>query len=54
MNASQAQSALKAKNLNISMNGTGIVTIQDYTAGELVPEGTVINVTFKPVLTDAH
>ena len=54
MNLSQATNALKAKNLNISVAGSGIVTTQDYTAGELVPEGTIISVNLKPTLTDAH
>ncbi len=54
MNLSQAKNALKSKNLNISVTGSGIVTTQDYTAGELVQEGTIINVTLKPTLTDAH
>ena len=54
MNLSQATNALKAKNLNISVTGSGVVTTQDYTAGELVQEGTIINVTLKPTLTDAH
>ena len=54
MNLSQATNALKSKNLNISVTGSGIVTTQDYAAGELVQEGTIINVTLKPTLTDAH
>ena len=54
MNLSQATNALKAKNLNISVTGSGIVTTQDYTAGELVQEGTIISVNLKPTLTDAH
>lgn len=54
MNLSQATSALKAKNLNISVTGSGIVKTQDYTAGELVPEGTIISVTLKQTLTNAH
>ena len=54
MNLSQATNALKAKNLNISVTGSGLVTSQDYTAGELVQEGTIISVTLKPTLTDAH
>ena len=54
MNLSQAVSALRAKNLNISVTGSGIVTTQDYTKDELVQEGTIINVTLKPTLTDAH
>ena len=54
MNLSQATNALREKNLNISVTGSGIVTTQDYTKDELVPEGTIINVTLKPTLTDAH
>ena len=54
MGVAQAASLLKSKNLNISYSGSGVVTTQDYAAGEQVPEGTVINVTLKPVLTDAH
>ena len=54
MNLSQATNALKAKNLNISVTGSGVVTTQDYTAGELVQEGTIISITLKPTLTDAH
>ena len=54
MNLSQATNTLKAKNLNISVTGSGIVKTQDYTAGELVPEGTIINVTLKQTLTNAH
>ena len=54
MNLSQATNALKAKNLNISVTGSGIVKTQDYTAGELVPEGTIISVTLKQTLTNAH
>ena len=54
MNLSQATNALKSKNLNISVTGSGIVKTQDYTAGELVPEGTIISVTLKQTLTNAH
>ena len=54
MNLSQAISALRAKNLNISVTGSGIVTTQDYAKDKLVQEGTIINVTLKPTLTDAH
>ena len=54
MNLSQATSALRSKNLNISVTGSGIVTTQDYVADELVQEGTIVNVTLKPTLTDAH
>ena len=54
MTVSQATSILRSKNLNISYYGSGIITTQDYAVNELVPEGTVINVNLKPVLTDAH
>lgn len=55
MNLSQATNALRSKNLNISVTGgSGTVTTQDYSKDELVPEGTIINVTLKPTLTDAH
>lgn len=54
MNASEATSALKAKNLNISIEGSGIVVTQDYSKGEQVEEGTAIRVTLKQTLTDAH
>lgn len=47
MNASQATSTLKEKNLNINIDGKGIVVLQDYMANEQVPEGTIINVTLK-------
>lgn len=54
MNASQATSTLKEKNLNIKIEGTGTVTSQDYAKDEQVPEGTIIKVTLKQTLTDAH
>lgn len=54
MSASQATSALKDKNLNININGSGVVTSQDYSKDTQVEEGTVITVTLKPNLTDAH
>ena len=54
MNASQAASTLKSKNLNISIEGSGIVITQDYSRGEQVEEGTAIRVTLKQTLTDAH
>lgn len=54
MSASQATSALKDKNLNININGSGVVTSQDYSKDTQVEEGTVITVTLKPTLTDAH
>lgn len=54
MNASQASNTLKEKNLNISIEGSGIVISQDAAKDEQVPEGTVIKVTLKQNLTDAH
>lgn len=54
MNASQASNTLKAKNLNISIEGSGTVISQDAAKDEQVPEGTVIKVTLKQNLTDAH
>lgn len=54
MNASQASNTLKEKNLNISIEGSGTVISQDVAKDEQVPEGTVIKVTLKQNLTDAH
>ena len=54
MNLSQATSTLKAKNLNISAEGSGIVISQDYMKDEQVQEGTIIRVVLKQTLTDAH
>lgn len=50
----QAKSALKQKNLNIHVTGTGTVISQDPMAGTSVEEGTVINVTLKNEIQDAH
>lgn len=54
MNASQASNTLKEKNLNISIEGSGTVISQDAAKDEQVQEGTVIKVTLKQNLTDAH
>lgn len=54
MTGAQATNALKAKNLNISIEGTGNVISQDYSKDTQVPEGTVISVVLKKTLTDAH
>ena len=54
MSASQATNTLKAKNLNISIEGSGTVITQDYSKDEQVPEGSIIKVTLKQNLTDAH
>ena len=54
MSLSAATNALRAVNLNISAEGNGVVTTQEYSRDELVPEGTVIHVNLKQNLTDAH
>ncbi len=54
MGASEATRVLKEKNLNISIEGSGTVISQDYSKDSKVPEGTVITVTLKQTLTDAH
>lgn len=54
LNASQATSKLQSSNLNINIEGSGTVVTQDYPTGEKVPEGTIIHVTLKQTLTDAH
>lgn len=50
----EATNALKAKNLNITYEGAGIVIGQDYAKGTTVEEGTVIKVTLKQTLKDAQ
>ena len=47
----QAKIMLKAKNLNISSTGSGIVIAQDPIEGTSVDEGTVINVTLQQATT---
>ena len=54
MNASEASNALKSQNLNINIEGSGIVITQDYLKDEQVQEGTIVRVTLKQTLTDAH
>ena len=54
MSAKEATDALKSKNLNISIEGHGYVTSQDYSKDSTVEEGTVIRVTLKETLKDAH
>lgn len=54
MSYAQAKNALKAKNLNIHVNGSGTVLSQDPMAGTSVEEGTVINVTLQKEIQDAH
>ncbi len=54
MNATEAINSLKSKNLNINLEGSGIVTTQDYAKDEQVQEGTIIKVTLKQTLTQVH
>ena len=54
MNASEATNVLKSKNLNINIEGSGIVITQDYAKDEQVQEGTIIKLTLKQTLVDAH
>lgn len=54
MTVAQASNVLKVKNLNISAEGSGTIITQDPPKDAQVPEGSVIKVTLKPTLTDAH
>lgn len=54
MTLQEATSAVKAKGLNITYEGAGIVTSQDYSKDSTVEEGTVIKVTLKQRLTNAQ
>lgn len=54
MNVTQATNSLKEKNLNITIEGSGVVISQDYSKDSQVPEGTVISVVLKPKLTEGH
>ena len=54
MSASEALNALKTKNLNIDIEGSGFVTTQDYAKDEQVQEGTIIKVTLKQTLTQTQ
>lgn len=54
MSLAQAKAALSKYNLNINFSGTGIVFTQDYLKNTTVDSGTVINVTLKEELQDAH
>lgn len=51
---SQATNALKSKNLNISVEGTGTVISQDPAFNSSVEEGTVVKVTLSETLKEAH
>lgn len=54
MTFAQARNTLKARKLNISVTGSGVVLAQDPMAGSTVEEGTVIHVTLKKEIQDAH
>ena len=54
MNASQATTALRDKNLNIDIEGSGTVISQDPAKDAQVQEGSIVRVTLKQNLTDAH
>lgn len=47
MSASRAANSLKSKNLNISIEGNGIVETQEPQAGSSVEQGTVVKVILK-------
>ena len=54
MTSSQAVNSLKSKNLNISIEGTGVVSSQNPAKETTVEEGTVIQVTLNEDLNNAH
>ena len=54
MSVLQAKNALKARHLNISIEGTGIVISQDPLATTSVEEGSIIKVNLKEKIQDAH
>ena len=54
MSFAQARNALKSKNLNISITGTGTVLSQDPMVGTSVEEGTVVHVILQKEIQDAH
>ena len=54
MTFDKARNTLKARKLNISVTGSGVVLAQDPMAGSTVEEGTVIHVTLKKEIQDAH
>lgn len=51
---SSATATLKARNLNIQANGSGIVVSQDIAVGSSIEEGTVVKVTLQKVTSDLH
>lgn len=54
MNASQATTILRDKNLNIDIEGSGTVISQDPPKDSQIQEGSIVRVTLKQNLTDAH
>lgn len=50
----EATNMLKAKNLNITTTGSGVVVSQDIASGTSVEEGTIIHVTLQKQIKDAH
>lgn len=54
MTYAKAKNALKAKNLNISVSGTGTVLSQDPMAGTSVEEGTIVNITLVNQNSNMH
>ena len=54
MTLSEATNALKARNLNITYEGAGVVTSQDYPIDATVEEGTAIKVTLRQTETNAQ
>lgn len=54
MTLAEATNTLKTKNLNITFEGTGVVTSQDYSKDTMVEEGTVIHVVLKQTIENAQ
>ena len=54
MNLTEATITLRESGLNITTEGNGVVISQEYTKDSQIPEGTVVSVTLKTKLTDAH
>ncbi len=54
MSASEAISTAKTNNLNVSLDGSGIVISQDTSSDSLVEPGTIITLTLKPELTGGY
>jgi len=54
MSASEAISTAKANNLNVSLEGSGIVVSQDTASDSLVEPGTIITLTLNPELSGGY